>query len=143
MPKSFFDKGENMLETPELKTEDFSQRELLDPIALCCFESVKEIEDLVETLKNNVQLIRRDAMDSGLMYGCIHTLMLMQFSENEIVKWGKLFFVKKVTDSIPIIQVHLRDLQNIPALPNNKKVLKATQIIEKILIELISEFGEE
>lgn len=132
-----------MLEIPKLNTEDFFQRELLDSKSLDNFESVKEIEDLAENLKDDIQLIRQDAMSSGLMYGCIRTLKLILLDEDEIIRLGKLFFVKEVTPSIPVFQVYLRDLQKLPTLPNDKNILEATVIIEKILTELISEFGEE
>lgn len=125
----------------DVTEKDFRQLRLLSAEEVDKIPRIKSADNIIKDVKNYIDLSVQDAEISGTIAGAISMLIMIGKNDEEIITYGRQYFVKYIAPSIGVLQLILRDIQEIPSLPNNEEDMRALRLVKAICTSLINDFG--
>jgi hypothetical protein len=122
-------------------------KDILYPIMLSDGElnkypRVKKAEEIAKGFNEEIENLVKHTERNERIFGAIMILIMSGKNDEEILSLVRPYFVKYITSSIGDMQVMLRDIEELPTLPNDENILRCIKLLKELCIWLIGDFGK-
>ena len=131
---------------PSVTASDFLQTYRLNNVEVQRQEkdqTPKEDDEVLASLKDHIEKRVQEAEISTSITTVLRLLMLQGMNDAEVIAWGRYYFTKNISPSIPIWQVMLCSIETRRTLPNDETALRGIRLCKEICASLIKDFGFE
>ena len=115
-----------------------SEQEVLNSVRTM---TPKDDDQVLAILKKHIERRVEEAEIAAPIRTVMRLLMFQGLEDEDVVAWGRSYFTKYISSSVPVWQTILKDIETMPFLPNDETELRGIRLAKEICVSLIRDFG--